>query len=465
MIKKIALVGLGPHAKRIYCGFINNLVEKGGKFEVLIELESKRSMVEIFFKERKVKPCRILYIPDKGQLCPKNINEELKIRLNTLISEGLITHAIVATEPKAHKIYIEYFLKNRIPCLTDKPITAPVGLSYNKKASVNLVKDVNDLINISNKYKTPVYVQVQRREHCAYIYIFKLLAEIVKKYRIPITYFNIYHSDGNWSMPPEFYFRENHPYKYGYGKLMHSGYHFVDLIAWICEINKNIYKDITIETTASFLKPETHYNQINGNKLYDRLFAKKTKLPQNYKFGEIDSYTNFSFYGGHKIVDSKMITKGNLDLLQSGFSRRAWFDLPKDTYKGNGRVRHEYININVGPLFNIQLHSYQSNEINKGDVFGVGGEEHLDLYIFRNSDIIGGKSCEVIDFGKRINNESGNFKGVYFGQNELSRYIIFDKFLKRKFSDTMLDNQLLTNKILSSIYESYVTRKNVLLMV
>ena len=33
--------------------------------------------------------------------------------------------------------------------------------------------------------------------------------------------------------------RDNHPYKYGYGKLLHSGYHFVDLISIFLRANKN----------------------------------------------------------------------------------------------------------------------------------------------------------------------------------------------------------------------------------
>ena len=47
-------------------------------------------------------------------------------------------------------------------------------------------------------------------------------------------------------MPDEFIYRENHPYKYGYGKLFHSGYHFVDLLTWLLESNNElINKKIT----------------------------------------------------------------------------------------------------------------------------------------------------------------------------------------------------------------------------
>lgn len=61
---------------------------------------------------------------------------------------------------------------------------------------------------------------------------------MVREYNIPITYIDIYHNDGMWNMPSEFLERENHPYKYGYGKLFHSGYHFIDLVAWLMEVNR-----------------------------------------------------------------------------------------------------------------------------------------------------------------------------------------------------------------------------------
>ena len=70
----------------------------------------------------------------------------------------------------------------------------------------------------------------------------------------------------------------------------------------------------------------------------------------------------------------------------------------RDFYKKNGRIRHERINIQVGPLMNIQIHSYQSKEIkdrldNKIEE-QIGGLEHFDIDIYRNVDIIGGKPYE-----------------------------------------------------------------------
>ena len=328
------------------------------------------------------------------------------------------------------------------------------GLTYLKNIPRRQYKDILNLAKKSLENKSRVLVLAQRREHVAYKFIFRKALEVVKNFGVPISYFHIYHSDGTWNMPDDFNLRENHPYKYGYGKLMHSGYHFIDLVAWIIEINKTLSDSMCIKTESKFLLPNQQYNQINGHKLYKQLFGKKTVFPKNQKLGEVDCYSNISMFKGNKPNSDNILSYGSVDLLQSGFSKRAWFNIAKDTYKSNGRLRHESINLHIGPLCNIQLHSYQSNEIGKSDLFEVGGEEHLDVYIFRNNKLIGGKNFEIFNFGEDLHKKYINKENIYLGHNELSRHIIFKQLITNDSSPVSLDKQLLTNKLLSSFYES-----------
>ena len=126
-------------------------------------------------------------------------------------------------------------------------------------------------------------------------------------------------------------------------------------------------------------------------------------------FGEIDFHSIINFK-----EEDKLITNCSINLMQSGFSRRAWCELPKDTYKGNGRVRHERLNIQVGPLMNIQIHSYQAYEIKDRDQIlnnGVGSVEHFDIYVFRNSQLIGGKTFETLDIATLSEKDKKYFNG------------------------------------------------------
>lgn len=114
--------------------------------------------------------------------------------------------------------------------------------------------------------------------------------------------------------------------------------------------------------------------------------------------------------------------------MQSGFSRRAWSELPKDTYKSNGRVRHERLNVQVGPLMDIQVHSYQAYEVKDREKMlnnNVGSVEHFDIYVFRNSELIGGKTFEMLD----IATLSEKDKKFFNGYNEKARENCFVNFL------------------------------------
>jgi len=407
--KPVVLVGLGPHAKRIYMHYFNkySFLPK-----LIIELESKKEQVqEYLYKNNFI--IKTFYIPDV--YCnTEELPESYKSKLIKVIDKLKVTHAIISTEPKAHFAYLKFFLENRIHTLTDKPITSPINVSTQLKMAKKIEEDYECLVSLYNKAREEgvnCTVQCQRRWHNGYLYIRELLKECIEQYGIPITHIDIYHSDGMWNMPGEFISRENHPYKYGYGKLFHSGYHFIDLMCWFIDLNNalNTKKINNAELYAAITRPDDFMGIIN-NQDYERIFGtdKYNEIFNNFnsynfdEFGEIDFYSLIQFKKGNNVI-----TSCNLNLLQNGFSRRSWTDLPQDTYKSNGRVRHERINIQVGPLMNIQVHSYQSKEIkdrNKDICNEIGAVEHFDIYIFKNIDILGGKPFEKITIEDLMHN-------------------------------------------------------------
>ena len=123
--KNITLIGLGPHAKRIY---INYFKKHKVNLALLVELESNKESIKSYLEENGFKNTKLFLIPDK---------EKDKIHLPDQISSNLlavcktmeITHIIIATEPKAHNMYVEFALKNNIEVLTDKPITVTKNMT------------------------------------------------------------------------------------------------------------------------------------------------------------------------------------------------------------------------------------------------------------------------------------------------------------------------------------------------
>lgn len=112
---------------------------------------------------------------------------------------------------------------------------------------------------------------------------------MVSKYNVPISFIGVNHCDGTWNMPNELIHRENHPYKYGYGKIMHSGYHFLDTLTWFLDVNEVSSKKIdTYDVYTTCFRPSDFLHQINIEQ-YRELFKDK-KLYEDYQIEKIDGY-------------------------------------------------------------------------------------------------------------------------------------------------------------------------------
>lgn len=452
-MRNIALIGLGPHGKRIY---IKYLESNNYKISLLVDLESNKKKIDRYIKTE----CKIIedayYVPDieKDNL---ELSKKTAKGLLSAIKKNDVDCVIISTEPKAHFAYAKFFLKNNISILMDKPITAPVNVVTDTKSIKRISDEYYELLELYNyqkikNEKVQFKIQCQRRFHEGYLYVRRIINECIEKYNIPITYIDIYHCDGKWMMPDEFFYLENHPYKYGYGKLFHSGYHFVDLLTWFIECNYQLkdkrYTDVSVYTEALFPKDSfyvfnnTDYGNILKTTKFHEIMSQDTA-----GLGEIDIHSMISFYSsGH------LVTNCSLNLMQSGFSRRPWIDLPEDAYKSNGRVRHERINIQIGPLMNIQVHSYQSCESKDRKLHGgskVGDLEHFDVYIFKNSDILGGKPFEKVqlcDLTKKKNN--------FIGYNEQARETCLLNFLNNIDDDADFNKHIQSILLTEQLYKS-----------
>ncbi len=438
----IALIGLGPHSKRIY---LNYFQKHNSNFNVLIELKSKEKETKIYLEEHGFLNIKIYTIPDEikdYELLPKS--EEKK--LYDYLMENNVKYLISSTEPKAHNMYLNFALRHDINILSDKPVTVLKGMEEYENVE-KLKNQFNELVNTYKESKANCKIMCQRQYHRGYDYIKQLLKDIVTRYQVPITYIDIYHCDGNWEMAHDMN-KENHPYKYGYGKLFHSGYHFIDLLSEFLKINDNLptSKKITQGNVYSnYFTPNDELAVFNLED-YMRIF-KNQEIPEFYNnpIQGFDKYGEKNYYGllSFKNKDNKTITTANLNLLHYGVSRRGWIK-SRDYYKKNGRIRHERINIQVGTLMCIQVHSYQSKEIsdrtNHETESLPGGLEQFDIEIFRNVDIIGGKPFELIQLKDLYTEEE---KENMLGYNEYAR----EEFISNFLNNTSLKGDLLDQKL------------------
>ena len=475
-LSKIILIGLGPHSKRIYYPLIEKFSEsKRFKLVAIVDLESKKEDILDFLGE-KANNHDLVLIPKKRQSYNK-LNREVGKKLNELVKKYNVSGVIISTEPLVHVMYAKWALKNNLHILMDKPISTHFNISTNEKKAKKLIEDYD---NLEKAYKQAIErnpsitfsLMAQRRFHPAFKKIRELIADCKMKTNCPVTSIQTFHCDGQWRMPSEIINQLYHPYMQGYGKCSHSGYHFFDIVPYILSAgtDDNKFYD-NIEVISSFVRPLDFMAQLTLED-YEKLFGKKEFNKYNpynqtelnifmKKYGEIDAFTNICFKRGNRVM-----TVASLNLAHNGFARRDWITAEgRDLYKGNGRVRHEFHIIEQGPFQSIHYHSYQSEEINpedSDDIYEVGGEYHLEIFVFRNTKMIGGKALEVFNIKDLNVNIMGGKSRGHQEDARANGFLEFIEAVNNQRKREEMTSEFLSHKhaviITSAIYQSAIAR-------
>ena len=527
---RIGLIGFGLHARQVYWKCLKKLAlntsrtqplkNKRIQIPLLIDTHNQQSFIDSFLESELQTTPSNLIPTSKLYIAPKiNQYNQTKQALHESvcqqINESNCNLLIIATDPRFRKPYLKHAIDNNIRVLCDKPVF--LHSCYEK---LNLNMDINagdvfeseffeiyDSLLIANE--SDITLMCQRRRHEAYVYLIKYLSDFIQEFQIPINYIHINHNDGLYLTPNEAITIENHPFKYGYGKLINSGYHFVDLLLWLQDINKKSLQNINCDDKSN------HDNRKIANEIelcctrrysiYDDFYANcnttkfgisnsddsdsvnddtcTNSLDDYYKSGELDCYNLLQFRHNNNICnDTKIntnindnlsenkcnvITTASLQLLHKSFSRRGWRELPIDVNKKNGRIRHELITITVGCLLTIHLRSFQSFEETKlyqnennliKNAYDNGGTNHFEIDIFRNTQLCGGLPYENINFGRDYT-DYNQFESLMFE----ARFNVLRDFLLNNCHDMSVKskNARDTVRLLSAMYKTIAINNSI----
>lgn len=473
----ILLIGFGPHARRIHFPILQSDGDKvNAEIKAIIDIESASEPITNYLEKNNFNPQKVIFL-NSNETCITNneLSPQLIKRLNQIVRDENINAVFVCTEPSAHVAYGKWALKNGLNVLMDKPVSAPRDLSIDMHAVNAIESDYQELLKLyleQKKYKPNLVFEVmaQRRYHPAFHKLKNLIEEVNSRTGVPVTSFQTTHNDGQWRMPSEIVDQNYHPYNQGYGKLLHSGYHAIDIMTWLTRnsIKDSLQKPSKIEVFSNFSYPNDFITQL-PLKNYTSLFGldnhqrySLNELNSKFeKYGEIDAQIGIDV----RNKDGRNITLGQFNLEHNSFSQRNWFSTEgRDLYKGNGRIRHESHRIDQGPFQTILYHSFQSEEIlnDKTNHSDVGGEYNLDIHVFRNSkmfpDWVSYEKITIDDLG------SSFLRGYSRGHQEDARRAAILTFIKSvndsrivRFSD--LEDQQETIGILKAAYESAYRRK------
>ncbi len=471
-IKKIMLIGVGPHSRNSYIPILLQLQKQiPFKLAVVLDINEKKYEIKKWFSEQEFQPEKMYFVDFFVQKMPRKTEKFL----DKIVKENSIEGVIIATPPYTHKSYALWALKNKLHILMDKPISTYFDVCNDEERAKAIYDDYMEILNayeeIQNKKRTAFIINVKRRYHPGFLIAKKFIEDISEKYNIPITSMLVYHSDGQWRFPHEIVTQNYHPFNVGYGVVSHSGYHIIDIACWLYKCTLPEEKSPNrIEVFSSFLLPNgflSHLSRREYIKIFGSKYAEVSPWPDEFlqsitkSFGELDAYVIIRF-----LKDENVISHITLNMQHNTFSRRSWLMSRKDLLKDNGRVKHEMLNIHQGPLQNIQIHSYHAYDkhIPEGSHFFTGGTQHFDIYKFSNIEITeDDKPFSIINAKEIGENKKINITLSQYSKKEVVKEFLFaiteDSFKFEKIKSN-IESHALSVKVMSAIYLSYIKQKH-----
>jgi predicted dehydrogenase len=422
------LIGLGPYALHSHLTAFRDLRCPP---RAVIELESARSRTSVLLSGFGFGDCPVLTVPDDERDLP-SLSGATKAKLDAMLAGIEPTHVFLACEPKGHRAYLEYFIPRGVRIFCEKPLTTVTGFSTEPAAAARVWQDWLHLSALAARHPASrVFLNTQRRFCPFYRKARETLAEVGREFGLPVTRLEIASCDGSWALPHEMSGRENHPFHYGYGKLMHSGYHFVDLLAYLLSATDGVL-DEAVEVHASSRRPgDYELPEAFYRRVFPQMPPAQLRLKEGLDYGELDLEASLRF---------GRLTRAHLLLSSTGYCRRRTPETKFDSYRGQGRVRHERTDITLGPVLNIQFHDYQ---VDRSFDSGNDSRPEPTLMIFRNADLIGGAPFQRFT-GRDLEGPWGAL---------IKRKVITD-FLTDRIADSRLEDHAHSIRLLSRLGES-----------
>lgn len=468
------VVGVGPHAKRTFIKHLRSLKEEGkGELVAAVDVIPNQARTEEY-AAAEMPGTELLLVPMFRKEMPKSA----AVRLDDAVKRLDIDCIIISTEPECHKVYGLWAISLGLHVIMDKPITTRRDAVTDIKQAAGISADFNELLaayrELQTRKETFFLINSHRRYHPGFYCTNDMISEIQRGTGCPITNIVSTHCDGLWRLPGEIMDQHYHPFKYGYGKLSHSGYHFLDTTykfmkaGWAPERRPD-----EVEVVSTFLMPNgvmksttrEEYQKIFGAGPYDAAtkYSEEQLAEAMKTMGEYDAMIQLSFK-----QQGEVIATAHINLLHTGFSRRSWLDHGKnpDLYKGVGRVKHESHEVRSGPFQTIVIDSRQVNDKHdrsQPSTAELGSDNHFEVQSWRNCDVLGEseplKVYSMADLDQRYGTKqpgiySENVKrGILW---EALEYMSSQKPLSRLSSN--LPDHSVPAALMSAAYVSHVRR-------
>jgi predicted dehydrogenase len=351
----LVVVGFGPVTSYKYSRMIADAVRSGvvDSYSV-VDLESQRRVIDGRLSPMAIPPEEVLLLPDASAVQKTgSISPEFDRWLGQkLENPGKRVRVFIATEPQAHESYLRYCIQRGVDSLTTKPLVLPMRDGW--FAPDELLAQTTAIANLAREYGGSHEVLCLGRHHEVYEYgVRRPVQRLIDRLGVPVTSVHLKTASGVWNLPHEFGSRDDHPYRYGYGMLMHGAYHYVDILTRILLLNRRILptEPLTLHVVSYGAWPVDQSCRI-PSPLSEGLANHHTALerfPSDHAFGETDVVSVFRLC----LNDGQTLTVGTLALEQTTPGMRSWGPFPVVPYNINGRLHSTELDVRLSVAYGV----------------------------------------------------------------------------------------------------------------
>lgn len=146
----IIIFGFSQYTHDLYWSYLNDK-SKFNKI-VIVDLQSSKDEIATLTAHSNV-TCDTYFLDD-GIKHMRQLPSDVYQTLQNIVTNEHITHAIIATEPRSHDIYIDFCLNMNLHILCDTPLTLPMYTNTPVGAS-SIIENYEKIIKNGNHKQIP----------------------------------------------------------------------------------------------------------------------------------------------------------------------------------------------------------------------------------------------------------------------------------------------------------------------
>ena len=372
----------------------------------------------------------------------KTSNNCDNLLLQECIQKNDIDIVIISTPPKYHLDYTLGALKCGVDVMCDKPLISTRAQSsllesaYQNVQKHNvLLKALNESYNKKENRRCFVLTPLRRKVQETYTNIYDTLGLIKNIYSQEISNINISHNDGVFRFSDEVELNcGSHSYIDGFGKLTHTGYHILDVVAGLIQFGVDVDSDIKCccdIINCNTVKDMLDAKSCDINAKLIRNLSEKKEVSAVALDAEMDITISYKLYHNDKKFCNIIV-----DLIHTGMSNRTVPHYDFNRYNDEGRTNELCMHIQQGSLFSTQM--ILNTRSNSGGTVGNG-------YTFKNfhpavAKKIGHNNFELLDFANQSRETVVDILlNIYamISNNNLEGYYTYTDYLKQQITDEL----------------------------